>query len=55
VSRIRSLDNDGDLLYNLSDPDCAQPAHIPTLGAMAQVALAGLLLVLAAWRIRRLT
>jgi len=55
VSRTRSLDNDGDLLYNLSDPDCTLPASIPTLGAMAQVALAGLLLVLAAWRMGRLT
>ena len=52
VSPLEGLDNDGDLLYERADPDCAAASPAPALGNNALVALFGLLLVVGFWRLR---
>lgn len=53
VSVLEGLDNDGDLLYELSDPDCQPAAPAPALGTFGLAASVGLLLGLGIWRLRR--
>lgn len=52
VSLIEGLDNDGDLLYELNDPDCPTTAPAPALGTIGLAAGLGLLLGLGIWRLR---
>lgn len=51
VSLSEGLDNDGDLLYELLDPDCQRPAPAPVLGGTGLAVALGLLLALGVWRI----
>ena len=53
VSLLKGLDNDGDLLYELGDPDCRRPAPAPALGPTGLIVSLGLLLGLGVWRLRR--
>lgn len=54
VSLANGLDNDGDLLYELADPDCrpVRPA-VPVVGPFGMFVVVGLLLAVATSRLRR--
>lgn len=52
VSLSEGLDNDGDLLYELLDPDCQRAAPAPVLSIGSLGVALGLLLVLGLWRLR---
>lgn len=52
VSPVNGLDNDGDLLYELSDPDCQPAAPAPALDTVGLAVSLGLLVGLGIWRIR---
>ena len=53
VSPVDGLDNDGDLLYELRDPDCQRAAPAPALSTSALGVAVVLLLGLGVWRLRR--
>lgn len=52
VSLSEGLDNDGDLAYELTDPDCQSATPAPALGTGGLVASIGLLLGFGIWRLR---
>lgn len=52
VSTSEGLDNDGDLVYELLDPDCQRAAPAPVLGFGGLAFALGILLVLGLWRLR---
>jgi hypothetical protein len=52
VSLIGGLDNDGDLRYELLDPDCQRAATVPLLSSIGLAACLGLLLGFGVWRLR---
>jgi hypothetical protein len=51
-SVLNALDNDGDLLYELRDPDCQRAAPAPALDDGALAVVVALLLGLGVWRLR---
>jgi hypothetical protein len=53
VSPLKGLDNDGDLQYELNDPDCQRAAPAPALGTIGLVVAFGLLLALGVRQLRR--
>jgi len=52
VSLSEGLDNDGDLQYDLLDPDCQRAAPAPVLGVGGLAIALGILLALGLWRLR---
>jgi hypothetical protein len=52
VSPLEGLDNDGDQLYELADPDCQRASPAPAMGTNGLIASVGLLLGLGIWRLR---
>jgi len=52
VSLLEGLDNDGDLRYELADPDCQRAATAPAVGTLGLIACLGLLVGFGVWRLR---
>jgi hypothetical protein len=52
VSPLEGLDNDGDQLYDLLDPDCQRAAPVPVAGSAGLAAVLALLLGFGIWRLR---
>lgn len=52
VSPLEGLDNDGDLLYELADPDCQPAAPVPALGPFGVALSLAVLFALGIWRLR---